>query len=343
MENTKWLMPTYYKDFKCKCGACRHSCCHGWQIDLSRDEYLKIISQECDEDLRHRFDIGFKAPDFVDENVYRIISFNYLGDCPIQKNGLCEIHKNFGEGTLPKICRLFPRSLKRINDFNTACCSSSCEAVVELLMNDEPLKLISDYLNETPSLEYTVDEKIKFELNHFEEIMEDQSISIDKRIETICLEINKDEFISDYNKDLNPIKEGLYLLKRLSSDDYLSDIYKEINNRYENNCFQYELDKEVFIKRFPNWQLYFVNVLANSLLYENFPFVDKRFNKTLAYKGLCASYGLLMIVAVGYTSTHNKKDDLIDCVAALFHLIDHTAFYYNINILAKAPSLFLKL
>ena len=79
------------------------------------------------------------------------------------------------------------------------------------------------------------------------------------------------------------------------------------------------------------------------MMYGNFPFVDNRFSKIDAYKGLCASYGLLRLVCIGYTAVHSSKEDLIDCIGALFHLIDHTSFYYNIHILCNNPAVLLKL
>lgn len=342
MENQKWLTTDYYKDFKCKCSACRHSCCHGWQIPITRKEYEQLISLECNEEMRHRLDVSFITPDYIDENRYRILSFNYSGDCHLQKDGLCLIHKEKGETSLPRVCRLYPRSLKKINDKNTAVCSSSCEAVVEMLLKDSYMQLKYEELNEHSEIEYKVDNEVIEELNKCEEITRNAK-SLALGIQEICLRENETEFIKDYNQDINPLNEGLYILNRLVNDDFLKEILDEINIRYENNYFQYEKDKIDFENRYPKWNIYFTNVINNSLLFENFPFVDQRFDKTLAYKGLCASYGLLRIITIGYTATHQNRDDLIDCVAALFHLIDHTSFYYNVNVLAKSAALLLKL
>ena len=88
---------------------------------------------------------------------------------------------------------------------------------------------------------------------------------------------------------------------------------------------------------------FFRNLLNNSMIYENFPFVDPRFDRTDAYKGLCASYGLLRFLAIGHTAAHPTKEDLVDVCTALFHLVDHTPFYYNINVIVSYPALLLKL
>ena len=33
----KVIMPSYYPNFACIAGACRHSCCVGWEIDIDED------------------------------------------------------------------------------------------------------------------------------------------------------------------------------------------------------------------------------------------------------------------------------------------------------------------
>ena len=344
MEKQKWLMPMYYKNFKCKCEKCRHTCCHGWKIPISQDEYFRLIGMECSNELHDRIEVAFENPKSPDENCYKYISFNWLGECPIQKDGLCMIHNQCGEDNLPKICKLYPRSLKQINSDYLACCSSSCEAVIEMLFDADQLTMVEDYLDENPHIKYELEEDAIQEIFKFNDILKDRSKTLVQSLIDICKVIDKVSFEKDYNNDKDNLINALDLLNRFSnSDSFMDDINNDIRNRYINNLNQYEIDKKEFEKKYPNWMHFFENVINNSLLYECFPFVDKRFDKTKAYKGLCATYGLLRLISIGYTSIHNSKDDLIDCVAELFHLIDHTAFYYNVNILCENTAAFLKL
>ena len=55
-----FLMPDYYKDFSCKKGDCRFSCCKGWKVTFSLKDYFKLVSEECSEELRNRLDKGVK-------------------------------------------------------------------------------------------------------------------------------------------------------------------------------------------------------------------------------------------------------------------------------------------
>ena len=140
------------------------------------------------------------------------------------------------------------------------------------------------------------------------------------------------------------MEAAMNIIDRLADErSNLYDYFLEVRDRYEKDRGLYEKDALDFEERFPIWMNFFENVLNNSMMYENFPFVDERFDQTDAFKGLCASYGLLRFMAIGYTAIHPNKDDLIDVVAALFHLIDHTAFYYNAHVLVDNAALLLKL
>ena len=40
-------VPYYYKEFKCIAGACKDSCCVGWEIDIDEDtfSYYRVVSE----------------------------------------------------------------------------------------------------------------------------------------------------------------------------------------------------------------------------------------------------------------------------------------------------------
>ena len=302
------------------------------------------MNMECSDDLYRRVHRAFEEPDFITDDCYRYISFNWLGDCPIQEKGLCSIHREKGEGLLPKICRLYPRSLKRINGINVASCSSSCEAVVELLYDNDNMNLTTETLGQEAELHYDVDEKDIQLIRNFQQILKDRSTTLVQSIYDICLIINEQEFIRDYNTRRNPLKEALSLLKRFSiSNQRLQETAEAVIERYAENSELYDLDRLEFEKDFPGWMEFFERVINNSMIYENFPFVDSRADKTDAYRGLCVCYGLLRVLCIGNHFFNPDKEGLIDAVSALFHLIDHTAFYYNISIIADNAAIMLKL
>ena len=46
--------PDYFKEFSCIAGACKDSCCLGWEIDIDEDsyEYYKSLPGEIGDRLR---------------------------------------------------------------------------------------------------------------------------------------------------------------------------------------------------------------------------------------------------------------------------------------------------
>ena len=344
MESYTYFAPEYYKDFICKTDRCRHTCCSGWRIPVSRDEYNKLVTMECSDDLNRRVQSTFIIPEYVSDKCYRYIAFNWLGNCPIQEKGLCNLYLEKGEDFIPLVCRLFPRSLKSINGVNVACCSCSCERVVEMLMECDDLNIQKITINEKPQLAYDVSDDDIRQLKLFNEIIRDDSTSLAESIHRICTIINEKEFLKDFNSDEDPIVTGSKLLLRLSGEnERLLEIASGIEKRYLNDHEQFINDRKLFEDRYPEWMRFIERLINNSMIYECFPFVDKRADKTRVYKGLCFCYGLLRLICIYTGSNSTSKEELIDAVSLLFHLIDHTSFYYNVSVLADNAAIMLKI
>ena len=344
MENYTYLAPEYYRDFICKADKCRHTCCSGWRIPISHSEYNKLITMECSNDLNRRVQSTFIIPEVVSEDHYRYISFNWLGYCPIQEKGLCNLYIEKGEDYIPTVCRLFPRSLKNINGVNVACCSCSCEKVVEMLYDCQDLNIQTITIKEKPQLIYNVSEDDVKQIKLFNEMVKDRSTSLVQSIADICRIINKEEFEKDYGSDEDPVITGINLLERLSAEnDRLKEIVNEMKERYLDDHDRFIKDREIFETQFPGWMAFFERLINNSMLYECFPFIDKRADRTRVYKGLCFAYGLLRLICIYVETKSSSKEELIDAVSLLFHLIDHTSFYYNVSILADNAAVMLKI
>ena len=343
MEKYKYLAPKYYEKFQCKTSRCRKTCCTSWRIPISRSEYNKLITMDCSPELNDRVQRSFIMPENVTEERFRYISFNYLGLCPLQKNGLCDLHKEKGEGYLPTVCKLYPRSLKNINGINFASCSASCERVVELLMEDD-IKIQETELSQKPQLKYEVSEDDQKQINQFNKIIKDRSTTLSQSLIDICQIINREEFDKDYASNVDPIKVAIDLLERLSENDetFLEKI-KSVKTKYYNKQNQYYIDKEKAEDKDPQYMLKIERLINNSMMYECFPFVDPRAKRTNVYKGLCFCYGFLMILFVEAISNDSSEEELIDSISSLFRIIDHTAFYYNMSVLYDNAAIMLKL
>ena len=75
-------VPSYYRTFKCIAGACRHSCCIGWEIDIDPDtlsRYMSIAGQFGDrlrrgiKDGSFALDADERCPFLNSRGLYNII------------------------------------------------------------------------------------------------------------------------------------------------------------------------------------------------------------------------------------------------------------------------------
>ena len=148
----KLIAPEGYTDFACIAGACRHTCCKGWEIDIDEDAAARYAdySGEIGEALRAAID--------TDEDGAH---FHLIGEeerCPmLMENGLCRLICEKGEEALCQICTDHPRfrhfMTDRIEIGLGLCCE---EAAREQLSREAPFHLVTvedDGADEAPDSE----------------------------------------------------------------------------------------------------------------------------------------------------------------------------------------------
>ncbi len=138
------LTTDFYLDFSCKCGSCRHACCIGWPVNVTMDEYFRLLGVECSDELRRRLDCGMILRG-GGEAEYAYIHHGFTGDCYMRRDdGLCAIQRELGEEILPAICRMYPRSSTAWDDGAKCAVANSCEETLELLFHREkPIEFIT--------------------------------------------------------------------------------------------------------------------------------------------------------------------------------------------------------
>jgi len=129
----KLFAPSYYKDFSCIAGRCRHTCCAGWEIDIDEDamaRYVRvlgygeriresIVCPASEEELPHfRLTEGDRCP--------------HLTEC-----GLCRIITELGEDYLCHICREHPRFYNDTPRGREVGLGMSCEEACRLILSSE--------------------------------------------------------------------------------------------------------------------------------------------------------------------------------------------------------------
>ena len=91
----------------------------------------------------------------------------------------------------------------------------------------------------------------------------------------------------------------------------------------------YARTARTFADHYPKWELWFEQMLVNHVLFEAFPYSDRRQDVNAAYAALCATYALVRFLAIGCTAQRHDTTQLVDVCAAAFRLIAHTAFNWN--------------
>lgn len=81
-KNKSIIYPDYYNNFFCKQDTCRSSCCHGWKVTISRNDYFKLIGLTCSPQLRSSLDTSLYLNHDASPEYYAEIARKWDGKCP---------------------------------------------------------------------------------------------------------------------------------------------------------------------------------------------------------------------------------------------------------------------
>lgn len=340
----KYIVPEYFKHFKCKSGSCRHSCCEGWPVRISMKEYYKLIGINCSKKLRTKLDCALKICSKPSAVCYAEIANKWNGICMLnQVDGLCYLQRELGESVLPEICRIYPRKLVQLSESNLCSCSNSCEAVVELLYAQKtPMQFEEMDIAIHPKFE------VKLTMQQLEEckkaisILQDRTQSLPERLFTLGNFLNGYEYYTPNMSDLSLAFQFLYSLDKyyensMSVSDYCrsaenyfcidrKDTLTSEDQLMISEKYAYAI-KQLDI-HLPEWQDVFEQLLVNHIFYSIFPYTESLASRNDAYLSLVIIYSFLRINLLGFIANETNKDRLIDFFAAMFRLIDHSSFDY---------------
>lgn len=136
----KILKPNYYETFSCIMDKCENHCCKEWRIDFDKRSFKKYeqLGLLKDNDGNKR---ALRNPQHASMLDYGYAVLDAELVCSFFKDGLCEIHKNYGSECLSITCDTYPR---RHNDLDTHLeysLSISCPEVArKLLTNKQALE-----------------------------------------------------------------------------------------------------------------------------------------------------------------------------------------------------------
>lgn len=315
----KYTVPEYYKTFSCKGGDCRHTCCHGWGITLSMNEYYKILGMDCDPLLRRRLDTAFYPVENPTEERFAAVNHRYDGDCPLHaEDGLCELHRQMGEGAIPSVCRMYPRSVR----FGCCSCTNSCEATLEALLKSDGIICFTEAEYDYPYGREVVNSDAEALLKKAISALSDTSIPLRKRIMRVADENGIRFTVSELHFD-----KLFEMLETLSEgSEALSEYFIPLLPYFGENGCNVPALIERFENAFPEHEIFFANILINHVFYDRFACDGSAAAAEKSSRALCAVYGIMRLAAAGSAATDGGVNSLVDTIAGVFRWIEHSSF-----------------
>lgn len=179
----KYIRPDYYDQFRCIAGACRHTCCRDWDIDIDEDkaEYYRGI----DGDIGRRLREAIYEDD--DGAHFRC---REDGRCPfLNDGGLCDMIIELGEDSMCQICRDHPRFYNELGDRLEVGLGLSCEAAARLILTrEQPMTLIDDHEDDLPgdeSVDRDLSDAVRMLRDSMLSTAQDRSMPVSERVDGI--------------------------------------------------------------------------------------------------------------------------------------------------------------
>lgn len=139
--------PDFLRDFACKRGDCRRTCCGGdWTIGLTREEYDADTGEEFGEECRALAEKGLRrTPDGGGDEDYAHCVVGEDGSCVLlTEDKLCRWRELRGQ-CVGAACDDFPRTFFRFLDDEYVLPTLACEAVAEALWTrTDPIRLVGE-------------------------------------------------------------------------------------------------------------------------------------------------------------------------------------------------------
>lgn len=370
-ELTEVLEPDYYPLFHCKCGACRACCCGGWGISISMNEYFRLLGLDCPPELRRRLDLALHTlPDSTPER-YAQLTPDWRGRCHLQReDGFCALQCECGEQVLPQVCRQYPRSMHNTFAAQRAC-SNSCEATLELLFSREkPITLQTVQAPAPPREAELTPEQILHQRNIRDgclSALQDRTYPLPVRLMRLGaglrgaapLEGSGDEeaqrqaalrALAEFSPaDIPPADPARAFAMQQKLVRVLALDQPSVQAEAEAALALFGDDPQAperyrqaaasFAEHYPQWELWFEQMLVNHVIFEGFPYSNRKQRPAAEYTALCAAYALVRFLAVGCTVQRHDVTQLVDVCAAAFRFIAHTAFSWNAPIVLGADAL----
>lgn len=336
-----FFAPDYYPDFACKCGGCRSSCCKGWPVIITGEEYTRLQEAACGPEFRKRLNEAFNLDGDPRRGGTAHVVHDRRGSCPLLgEDGLCTLQLELGEEILPDVCRLYPRNTREVCGEAECACAGSCEAVTELLMDrEEPLGFRTVELDEDPRFPIEMKESFYRECRRALEVFP-QGEGLEDRFRGL------NDALFHLPEGEDSALDGLRMLWDMtawfaknspivgSCCGKVLEVYGLAGRKPEEGelpalAERYALARKRGRRVLPRWEMNLTNLILNSMFYNSFPHVGGTNGEEDPFLSICVTAAFLDFVLMGSLEPESSREDAADVIAVLFRLIEHSDFKYR--------------
>ena len=231
---------SYYPNFKCIAGECKHTCCAGWEMNIDEKSLSRYMENETAFSHTLKKGINLKKSQFKADKSGRCAFLN--------KDGLCEIIINLGEESLCQVCRDHPRFRSFLTDRIEMGLGFSCEQATRLILSFngkiEPIEVGCDGKEEKVSF---IEERLLEFRKKAIDIVQDRALSASERLNKLLKECSANILE----------KDGAKIVKAFLSLERLDKAWTKRLKGIKKKPFDIKVDDKLSI--------YFEQFMANGL------------------------------------------------------------------------------
>ena len=130
-----YVKPLFYDAFRCIADKCPDTCCAGWQIVIDEESLERYAEGKDCFQKRLKNSIDWHEGCF----------YQYGGRCAmLNDDNLCDLVIERGEDWLCNTCDRYPRHTEEFEGLRELSLSLSCPVAAELILQEEPLVLVTE-------------------------------------------------------------------------------------------------------------------------------------------------------------------------------------------------------
>lgn len=345
-----FLSPDYYPSFSCKGPECRHTCCNGLTINMSQQEYFKLVGLSCSDELRQGLDLAIKPLSNPDPYKYAELCHDFFGNCRmLMDNGWCRLQYECGEDVMTYACRYFPRS-PRLNITPRVSCSCGCEKTIEMLIDsDARIKTTSgeysfDLAGEEKKSEAVTKNELEDIQNGLFDILQNEDISLDTKITDIkgFLENKDSKEASDLNSPESAHAKSIDITKLIKIAEFVKGQYYTMSDYCDaflkvagcdDPSASLQEGNDKLHSMFPDLDHWICRMFVNDIFYTQFPYIGEEMTLSQAGTLIECEIRFLQVLLYSNADHISNKDNLVDLCMYFFRMADFTPFSHNALVL----------